>query len=186
MSQKIAAIDAPALPLNRRLVIIFAIFVAVVLADQITKAVIMASIPSQGNYYSTSETPKFFEFTHCRNEGIVNGIFQNNRLMARLAPLGALLVLIYLFGYLDPHSKVQTIAFGMVAGGAIGNLIDRFRLGSVTDFLHFHFYFIPFDFPWKDFPPFNVADSCICTGVFFLALSWLIMGQRDLPRSASE
>ncbi len=84
----------------------------------------------------------------------------------------ATVVLVYLFRHLDVYSIRQALAYGMVAGGAGGNLIDRIRLGHVTDFLQFYFYFIPFDFPWKRYPAFNVADSAICVGVFLLIISW--------------
>jgi signal peptidase II len=69
----------------------------------------------------------------------------------------------------------------MVLGGAVGNFIDRIRLGSVTDFLQFHFYFIPFDFPWKFYPAFNLADTSIVIGVFILVLTW---GREATPDAA--
>jgi len=99
-------------------------------------------------------------------------MFSGNRPVALLGPVFASLVLMYLFRYLDPASKVQSVAYGLVAGGAIGNLIDRFRLGWVTDFFQFHFYFIPFEFSWKRYPAFNVADSAICVGVVLLVITW--------------
>lgn len=61
---------------------------------------------------------------------------------------------------------VQVVA-GMVAGGAVGNLIDRMRLGYVLDFLDFHYA------GWS-WPAFNLADSAISVGVTLLVLSWLV------------
>ena len=107
----------------------------------------------------------------------MGGLFGSRPILAKVAPMLASLVLLYLYRYLDKTSKLQTLAFGLVAGGAIGNMIDRVRLGTVTDFLQFNFYFVPFDFPWKHYPAFNVADSCICVGVFLLVVSWYFMEQ---------
>jgi signal peptidase II len=169
---------------RKQVAIVLAIFVLVVIADQVTKAIIMAKISEHSLYYNPYEPPKFFQFTHQRNPGVVGGIFRTNRLMAYAAPIMASFVLVYLFWFLDRRSKIQTLAFGLIAGGAVGNLIDRLRLGSVTDFLEFNFYFVPFDFPWKHFPSFNVADSCICTGVFVLVVAWFLTGQRNVPHPA--
>lgn len=146
----------------------------VLVADQVSKAIVIATIEEDQGYRGDT----FFHFTHQRNDGLVGGMFSGLRKVTYIAPLAATVVLIYLFRHLDPASRFQAIAYGMIMGGAIGNFIDRLRLGSVTDFLQFHFYFIPFDFPWKYYPAFNVADSCICVGVGVLVLSWNA-GRRD-------
>jgi len=164
-------------PRKKQILLILAVFIAVVVADQVTKAIVMHVYPTPDSSYHVLDGPRFFRFVHERNPGVVGGIFRNNRVLSRAAPLMACAVLLYLFWYLDPKSKLQHAAYGLIAGGAAGNLIDRFRLGSVTDFLQFHFYFVPFDFPWKYYPAFNVADSCICTGVFTLIVAWYIMGE---------
>lgn len=57
--------------------------------------------------------------------------------------------------------KLQTVSFSLIVAGAIGNLIDRIYLGSVTDFLDFDF---P-DFLMERWPIFNVADSAICVAI---------------------
>lgn len=165
---------------RKQILCVLVVFLVIVVADQVTKMIIMRVYPEPG-LYRPAGGPVFFHFTHQRNPGLVGGMFSQTRAMALLAPLAAMAVLAYLFRYLDPKSKVQTVAFGLIAGGAIGNMIDRVRLGSVTDFLQFHFYFVPFDFPWKHYPAFNVADSCICTGVFLLMVSWLVTGNENAP-----
>ncbi|MDY0034116.1 MAG: signal peptidase II, partial [FCB group bacterium] len=99
-------------------------------------------------------------------------------------PLFATAVLVYLFKHLNPLSKLQSVAYGCVAGGAIGNLIDRFRLGSVTDFIQVHFVFVKFDFPWKLYPAFNIADSAICIGVAALIILTWRTPQINSPENA--
>ena len=98
--------------------------------------------------------------------------------------LFATAVLVYLFKHLNPLSKLQSVAYGCVAGGAIGNLIDRFRLGSVTDFIQVHFVFVKFDFPWKLYPAFNIADSAICIGVAALIILTWRTPQINSPENA--
>lgn len=143
-------------------------FAVVVMADQITKAIVLAMLDVGTPYRPDT----FFYFTHQRNEGLVGGAFAGMKLITYTAPIVATLVLIYLYRHLSADSRLQHVAYGMVLGGALGNFIDRLRLGSVTDFIQVHFYFIPFDFPWKFYPAFNLADSAIVIGVFILVLTW--------------
>jgi signal peptidase II len=144
----------------------------VLIVDQLTKYLVMKHIP-EGSEALRAHPQEFFWITHQRNTGLVGGMFRDTGLVPLIAPVFATLVLAYLYTHLDPKSKWQSVAYGLVAGGAVGNLIDRFRLGSVTDFLQFHFYFVKYDFPWKLYPAFNVADSAICTGVVLLIiLTW--------------
>ncbi len=138
------------------------------IADQLSKTIVRAVVETD----LPSRDDVFFQWVRHSNSGIVGGMFRDLPLIAYLAPLAALGVLVYLFWHLDAGSKWQSTAFGLVLGGALGNLIDRVRLGGVTDFLQFHFYFVPFDFPWKYFPAFNVADSCIVVGVALLVITW--------------
>lgn len=89
-----------------------------------------------------------------------------------------------MYRQLDPASRLQAIAYGCVLGGALGNLIDRFRHGSVTDFLQFHFLFIPFDFPWKYYPSFNIADAGIICGIVVLFFTLSTMPEPDVSRDS--
>ncbi|MGI6460981.1 MAG: signal peptidase II [Candidatus Hydrogenedentales bacterium] len=157
---------------KRQILWVVAIVCIVVLLDQVSKALVVAYIP-EGSETVLSHPREFFWLTHQRNTGLVGGMFRGSVVVPYVAPVFASAVLVYLFRHLDPLSKLQSVAYGLVAGGAIGNLIDRFRLGSVTDFIQVHFYFVPFDFPWKLYPAFNIADSAICVGVAALIiLTW--------------
>lgn len=64
------------------------------------------------------------------------------------------------------HEFMQPLAFSLIIGGAIGNVIDRFVFGAVVDFLYFHIG----RYGW---PAFNVADSAICVGVALMILAQL-------------
>lgn len=168
---------------KRQIILVLVAFACILGSDQASKAIVRAKLePDDLSFWA--QPPKFFRFSHQTNPGLVGGAFSSNRLVTFSAPVIASFVLLYLFRHLDPKSRVQSVAYGMVAGGAVGNLIDRFRLGAVTDFLQFHFHFIPFDFPWKRYPAFNVADSGICIGVFLLVITWHIAGKDDVADAA--
>ena len=64
-------------------------------------------------------------------------------------------------------TRLSRVASGLLAGGILGNLVDRLRTGLVVDFVHVHW-----DDAWH-FPTFNLADAAICAGVFLLLLSSL-------------
>jgi signal peptidase II len=76
---------------------------------------------------------------------------------------------VYLIRGLRPHQKNLLVSLALILGGAIGNLIDRLRLGEVIDFVDLHWY----DIHW---PAFNVADSAISIGVVLLFLQMLRKG----------
>lgn len=136
----------------------------VLMADQITKVWMEKTLlPGCG----AEIVPGLFSLTRVHNTGVAFGMAQGNNLLT-----GILAVLILgLSGWVARDwdwSKgwVQGVA-GMVAGGAVGNLIDRMRLGYVLDFLDFHYA------GWS-WPAFNIADSAISVGVAWLVLCWLI------------
>jgi signal peptidase II len=77
--------------------------------------------------------------------------------------------LIYLIRGLRPHQKTLLVSLALILGGAVGNLIDRLRLGEVIDFVDLHWY----DIHW---PAFNVADSAISIGVALLFIQMIRKG----------
>jgi len=86
------------------------------------------------------------------------------------------LAAIYLYYRNPPFDHlVAPVAIGMMLGGAIGNLVDRLRLGRVTDFIDFPFW-----------PSFNVADSSIVIGIAILLLGYAIFIKRPPPRAERE
>lgn len=152
----------------------------VFMADQISKELIMRSIEPHAPYRGDV----FFHFTHQRNTGLMGGAFSDVTWVAFVAPVIALGVFIYMYRQLDPASRVQAIAYGVVLGGALGNLIDRLRHGSVTDFIQVHFLFIPFDFPWKYYPAFNIADAGIICGIVVLFFTLSMAPEPDVSRDS--
>jgi signal peptidase II len=101
---------------------------------------------------------------HIRNTGAIFGIFTNHSFLLLLVGLAGLIAIVLFFRYFAQTSILGCVALGLVLGGATGNLIDRVRFGSVTDFIYVRL--------WGDFywPAFNVADSAISTGVIVLII----------------
>lgn len=147
-----------------------AIVAAVALAlDQLTKAIARGSI-EQGERI---ELPLGVDLVRVSNEGIAFGLLAGSgRLVAAVAAVAFLLLLIYFLQIgRQPH---LWLPIGLLAGGALGNLIDRLRLGAVTDFI---------DPPrW---PAFNVADVEITVAVIAIAII-LLRGDPDQPDSGGE
>jgi signal peptidase II len=96
----------------------------------------------------------------------------------------ALLLLILNRHHFDVHALPGQIAMGLILGGISGNLLDRFRIGHVVDFLYF--YVIRHNQTEAAFPAFNVADTAICTGVGLLFIQSLHPDSNAAPRPAAE
>ncbi|MFO7760791.1 MAG: signal peptidase II [Thermodesulfobacteriota bacterium] len=136
--------------------------ILVVLTDQLSKWLIMESLSL---YETINIIPGFFNLTYIHNPGAAFGLFAGNGEGWRLwffvvAALIALVAIISLYRYYKNKGLLYALCLGLIGGGAVGNLIDRFRFGSVVDFLDF--YIGP-----HHWPAFNLADSAICLGIGF-------------------
>jgi signal peptidase II len=139
------------------------IAVSVAVLDQLTKWLVVRFIGSEESRVIING---FFSLVNWSNTGAAWGMFQNYNLVLAVISLLTVLAL-YLFRRSFPLSRWGSrIAFGLIVGGIIGNLIDRIRVGYVIDFLFFYIG----QYHW---PAFNVADSAICVGVgLYIILSW--------------
>ena len=135
--------------------------VVTLLLDQLSKWAVLRYLPLDTSFPGPeSMIARVFTFSHVRNTGVALGLFQgkNSFFLALAAVVIVGLVLYEL--RTDAHDRMLHAALGMQVGGALGNVIDRVRLGHVVDFLSFKIF-------W---PVFNVADSAIVLGVAML--SW--------------
>jgi len=140
------------------------IVVAIVLPlDQLTKIYIDSTMAL---HQSRTVIEHFFNICYVLNTGAAFGMLANSPfrvpLLAGVA-LIALTVILWLFKRLDDDQQLQRLGLALVFSGAIGNLIDRLRLGAVIDFIDVHWY-------QSHWPAFNVADSAITIGVAFLLI----------------
>ncbi len=132
----------------------------IIIFDQLTKIVILNSLPL---YESVTAIPGFFNITHIHNSGGAFGIFADQSLILRkilflFVSSFAVGFVIYFYSKTPKTHPLLATAFALIFGGAIGNLIDRIRLGKVIDFLDFYIG----NWHW---PAFNVADSAISVGI---------------------
>lgn len=113
--------------------------------------------------------PNLLRWTYEQNTHGAFGFFGSN--MVLLIAMAVLVLVIFWFSFKESAHKslVVRIAFGMIVGGAIGNIIDRLHYKFVVDFIDFFRI-------WPNI--FNVADACITSGVILLILSSLVTRRR--------
>jgi signal peptidase II len=151
---------------NRRIAVI-ALLVAAL--DQITKLMVVRLLaPSQ----EKTVIDGFFKFVNWANTGAAWSLFRGSNHWLALVALVALFVLVFSRHHFDSRTPLSQVAFGCIAGGIIGNLIDRLFREHVVDFLYFYIQPSGGGEAWG-FPAFNIADSAICTGVgLIFLLTW--------------
>ena len=121
---------------------------------------------------SVSLIPNLFQLVHVRNTGAAFGIGANaqSRIVPLLLNIGAIGVFFVVVAYAFRTAvtdRLLQVGLHLILGGAIGNLIDRFRLGYVVDFLDVYLNWGGQPHHW---PAFNIADSAICVGIGLLFL----------------
>jgi signal peptidase II len=122
--------------------------------------------------FARVEVTSFFNWVMVWNKGISFGIMNHETDYGPLllTVLAVVITAIFLWLLLKKPVSVNSWGFALIIGGAIGNVIDRLRFGAVIDFLDFH----AKDYHW---PAFNIADSCVCIGVFLLIIWGLFFEQ---------
>ncbi len=149
-----------------------AVAAIVVFLDQLSKAAVLGHFAAGA--YDGERLTSFFNLVLIYNRGISFGLFNAgvgsgtaaNGLLFSLA--AALIVAALIYWLRRVTSPLLAVAIGLIIGGAIGNVIDRIRLGAVVDFLDFHIG------AWH-WPAFNLADSAICIGVAAMLLDGLLL-----------
>ena len=137
--------------------------ILVLVADQCTKSVISSflyigeSIPEHG----------FFRITHVTNTGSAFGMFVDHTYLLIFASLIGILILIVFYRSQPFGGTILHISIGLQLGGAIGNLVDRVRLGYVVDFIDVGLW-----------PVFNIADSAIVIGLVGLVWSMIFLNKK--------
>jgi signal peptidase II len=143
------------------------IALAALAADQLTKYIVTSKLGLDESVHVLGS----FSIHHVRNSGIAFGFFaQATAVVIVLTGLAVAWMLVF-FARSGARHPVLPVALGLVIGGSVSNLLDRVRLGYVTDFL---------DLRW--WPAFNLADSFIVIGVLILLIT-LVLAEREPRRS---
>ncbi|HEY6007513.1 MAG TPA: signal peptidase II [Geobacteraceae bacterium] len=152
--------------------ILLAVSAVVLFLDQATKLYIDRTMDL---HTTIPVIDHFFNITYLRNKGAAFSFLANFHYRLQfflLVSLIAVAVILVVFRRLRPDQHSSAFSLALIFSGAVGNLIDRVRLGEVIDFLDVHWY----DHHW---PAFNVADSAICVGVFLLAIDMYLEERRQ-------
>lgn len=148
-----------------------AITIVGIIVDQVTKIAIDRSMQL---FDSIPISENFFHITYVRNKGAAFSFLSNASwrlpFFITISMVAALVILVA-FRRLRDDQRLAHVSLAMIFSGAVGNLIDRIRLGEVIDFLDVHWY-------RHHWPAFNVADSLICVGVFLLAIDMILEEKR--------
>ncbi|KAA0257311.1 signal peptidase II [Deferribacter autotrophicus] len=157
--------------MKNRIYIILAFIILIL--DQYTKYLIKKSF----HLFEIKPVIKgFFNLTYILNPGAAFGFLANlnekyRQLFFVFVTIMAIIIVIYLFTK-ENNSILRKLSYSLILGGALGNFIDRLFIGKVVDFLDFYIS----SYHW---PAFNVADSSISIGIFFLILDMVINKKED-------
>jgi signal peptidase II len=168
-------LDAPARPPSAlgpgvRRILFWGTALAVIALDQLTKTIVRSAL-ERGE--SWPDPDWFARIRYVTNSGAAFGILQDQTAFLIVTSLIGLAAIYLYYRYPPFEHHVVPIAIGMMLGGALGNMIDRVRVGEVTDFVDV-----------GSFPAFNVADSSISIGIAVVLVGYLLLwpGPDDKPR----
>jgi len=158
---------------TRQRIIFFLVAALVIVFDHLTKVYIENQLPLNHTWAPFPQLADYFRITHVSNTGAAFGLFPEGSLIfAVIAVVVGAVIIVYNYRLPAGHRMLR-VALGLQLGGAFGNLVDRLRLGHVTDFLDFG--------PW---PVFNLADMAIVAGV--IILGFLMIQEERAMRQAAK
>ncbi len=151
---------------------LLAVAFCAVVADQVTKQIVVSQLALGESVHVVGP----LEVRHVTNPGIAFGLFSSWASIVTILTAVAVGWMLVYFARAGARHPVLPVALGLLVGGSLSNLIDRIRLGHVTDFLDLRFW-----------PAFNLADTFIVIGVAIL-LAALVLAERQprLRRSAPK
>lgn len=145
---------------------LLAVALAAVLADQVTKHIVVGTLSLDDSVHVIGP----LSIHHVQNSGIAFGLFGSATAAITIVTSLAVIWMVVFFARSGGRHPVLPAAFGLLIGGSLSNLVDRIRLGHVTDFIDF-----------KYWPAFNLADSFIVLGVLILVAAMLGADRRPKP-----
>lgn len=142
--------------------LLFGVAALTIALDQATKAYVAAHLALHESWMPIRAVEPYFRFTHVHNTGAAFGIFPQGGSIFLVIAVVVSVIIVYYYRQIPEGSLLVRLALGLQMGGALGNVIDRVRLGYVVDFFNVELW-----------PVFNIADSAIVLGVVLLALEML-------------
>jgi len=142
----------------------FLFMIGAVALDQLSKYLVLTYLVPLGSYPLWEGV---LHFTYVENTGAAFGMLKDHRWVFLIISTAAILAIVGYILYTKPQGYLERIALASIAGGGIGNMIDRVARGFVVDFI---------DVTCIDFYVFNIADSFVCVGCGLMIL-WLILDE---------
>ena len=135
----------------------------IILADQASKNWVRENLAMGETYCVIDSVCEKARFVHWYNTGVAFGMFQGNSNLFKVTSSIIALAIIAFYSQIPDEEWLLRLALAFEVGGAVGNLIDRFMIGHVTDFVAV-----------GNFAVFNIADAAINVGIAFMLLSLLL------------
>lgn len=142
--------------------LLYAVILGALLLDRISKIVVISLM---NLYESIPIIPKVLNFTYVRNTGAAFSMFSNSNMILAVVALVVVIAAVVFLHFKKQSNRCLLIYSGMIIGGAIGNVIDRFYYSYVIDFI---------DVQFMEFAVFNIADCFIVVGCILLA-GWIML-----------
>jgi signal peptidase II len=139
-------------------IILPAVALLILVADQVSKYLVLSSLNLGQSWNPVASLTSWVSITHVANTGAAFGLFPDLSSLFVVIAVVVVAAIIFYYRHLPAGQWWIKVSLGLQLGGALGNLMDRLRLGYVVDFIDF-----------KIWPVFNVADSSIVIGVAILA-----------------
>jgi len=166
---------------RRRNIVFTVAAVVAVFLDQWTKVLARTHL-ALDSWLGVTVIEGFFNLRLSENTGVAFGMLQNlpgGRVILSAVGLFALVLVFYYLRQTGLRQTHMHLALGLVAGGAVGNLIDRIVFSKVTDFIVWHYH-------GHEWPAFNIADAALVVGIGIMALEILLEKRRHADRSPAE
>jgi signal peptidase II len=132
----------------------------IVVVDQLTKYLVRTQIPFAGSWSPFAWLEPYVRIVHWQNTGAAFGMLQGFGIVFAILAVIVSVAILYYFPHVPSNEWAIRLALAMQLGGAVGNLIDRITVGTVTDFVSV-----------GTFAVFNVADACISVGTVILIVA---------------
>ena len=129
--------------------------------DQFTKWLVVTNLELGESVYPLPALSRLFSLTYVTNTGAAFGLLKEAGVVFVFVAILVITIIVLYVRRVPADQQLVRVALGLQLGGALGNLIDRLRLGHVVDFIDLKFW-----------PVFNVADSAIVIGVALLAIAF--------------
>jgi signal peptidase II len=140
----------------------------IIAVDQITKSLVLSNLSVGESWNPIPFLKPYASITHVTNTGAAFGLFKDQGTVFAIVAIVVVVGILVFYGYSAPRHAWLRVSLGLQLGGALGNLWDRVRLGSVVDFIDI-----------KIWPVWNVADMAVVLGVAILAFHLLFSRQED-------